>query len=98
MSTTTTAQSLTITLRPWHDFLDLTSLSLPSSFSNSTSRISQNLTHYFSNYAFIVLLVLFLSLLSPSSSSSSPSSPGSSFFSLTSNPSPSSTSPSTSRW
>uniref|UniRef100_A0A2N9IIZ5 PRA1 family protein n=1 Tax=Fagus sylvatica TaxID=28930 RepID=A0A2N9IIZ5_FAGSY len=65
MSTTNTAQSLTITLRLWRDFLDSTSLSLPSSFSDSTSRISQNLTHYFSNYAFIVLLVLFLSFLSP---------------------------------
>uniref|UniRef100_A0A2N9IZW4 PRA1 family protein n=1 Tax=Fagus sylvatica TaxID=28930 RepID=A0A2N9IZW4_FAGSY len=63
MSTITTAQSLTATLRPWRDFLDPTSLSIPSSLSDATSRISHNLTHYFSNYALVVLLVLFLSLL-----------------------------------
>ncbi|XP_075653081.1 PRA1 family protein D-like [Castanea sativa] len=59
----TTAESLTATLRPWRDFLEPTSLSLPASISEATSRVSQNLTHFFSNYALVILLVLFLSLL-----------------------------------
>ncbi|GMY27263.1 PRA1 family protein D-like [Fagus crenata] len=63
MFTATTAQSLTTTLRPWRDFLDSTSLSLPSSLSDATSRISQNLNHFFLNYALLVLLVLIPSLL-----------------------------------
>ncbi|XP_065628194.1 PRA1 family protein D-like isoform X2 [Quercus suber] len=59
----TTAESLTATVRPWRDFLDPTSLSLPPSLSDATSRVSQNLSHFFSNYALVILLVLFLSLL-----------------------------------
>ncbi|KDP40277.1 hypothetical protein JCGZ_02275 [Jatropha curcas] len=57
-----TAQSLNAGLRPWSVFLDLTSLNLPSSIPDATTRITQNLTHFRSNYSLIILIVLFLSL------------------------------------
>ncbi|KAJ9182213.1 hypothetical protein P3X46_006234 [Hevea brasiliensis] len=58
-----TSQSLKASLRPWLLFLDLTSLYLPSSIPDATTRLTQNLTHFGANYSIIVLLVLFLSLL-----------------------------------
>ncbi|KAJ9154216.1 hypothetical protein P3X46_027575 [Hevea brasiliensis] len=58
-----TSQSLKASLHPWSLFLDLTSLNLPSSIPDSTTRITQNFTHFRTNYSIIVLLVLFFSLL-----------------------------------
>lgn len=56
-------QSAMTTRRPWGEFLDLSALSLPSSVSDATTRLAQNLTHFRSNYAMVVLVVLFLSLI-----------------------------------
>ncbi|XP_038708042.1 PRA1 family protein D [Tripterygium wilfordii] len=56
-------QSLAAGRRPWSEFLDLTSLNLPSSVSDATTRITQNLTHFRVNYTLIVVLILFLSIL-----------------------------------
>ncbi|GLU08097.1 hypothetical protein SLE2022_250230 [Rubroshorea leprosula] len=58
-----TAQSLTAIRRPWRDFLDVTAVSLPSSLSDATTRITQNLTHFRFNYILLLLLVLFFSLI-----------------------------------
>ncbi|KAK6254836.1 hypothetical protein SCA6_016141 [Theobroma cacao] len=58
-----TAQSLTAIRRPWREFLDITAVDLPSSFSDVTTRIAQNLTHFRLNYTVILLLILFLSLI-----------------------------------
>lgn len=60
---TQTARSIKSTLRPWPIFLDLSSFNLPPSIPDSTTRITQNLTHFRSNYSLIVLIVLFLSLI-----------------------------------
>ena len=57
------AQSAMATRRPWGELLDPTALSLPSSVSDATTRLAQNLTHFRSNYAMVVLFVLFLSLI-----------------------------------
>ncbi|XP_028784198.1 PRA1 family protein D-like [Neltuma alba] len=51
------------TRRPWRQLLDLSALSFPSSISDATSRIAQNVSHFFSNYTLIVLIILFLSLI-----------------------------------
>lgn len=56
-------QSMIATRRPWGELLDFTALSLPSSISDATTRIAQNVTHFRFNYPLIVLLVLFLSLI-----------------------------------
>lgn len=58
-----TTQSINATRRPWSDFLDLSAFNLPLSLSDATTRITQNLTHFRSNYAVITLLALFLSLI-----------------------------------
>ncbi|XP_022761111.1 PRA1 family protein D-like [Durio zibethinus] len=58
-----TAQSLTAIRRPWRDFLDITAVDFPSSFSDATTRIAQNLTHFPLNYTILLLLILFLSLI-----------------------------------
>ncbi|XWS13770.1 hypothetical protein CRYUN_Cryun36dG0066700 [Craigia yunnanensis] len=58
-----TAQSLTAIRRPWRDFLDITAVDIPSSFSNATTRIALNLTHFRLNYTIILLVILFLSLI-----------------------------------
>ncbi|XVF28706.1 hypothetical protein REPUB_Repub15cG0053100 [Reevesia pubescens] len=58
-----TAQSLTAIRRPWRDFLDITAVDFPSSFSDATTRIAQNLTHFRLNYTIILLLILFLSII-----------------------------------
>ncbi|XVF66558.1 hypothetical protein PTKIN_Ptkin10aG0046600 [Pterospermum kingtungense] len=58
-----TASSLTAIRRPWRDFLDITAVDLPSSISDATTRIAQNLTHFRLNYTIFLLLILFLSLI-----------------------------------
>uniref|UniRef100_A0A5B7BDV8 PRA1 family protein n=1 Tax=Davidia involucrata TaxID=16924 RepID=A0A5B7BDV8_DAVIN len=61
--TTQIRQSIAATQRPWREFLDISALSLPFPFTESTFRIKQNLIRFHVNYTIIVLLVLFLSLL-----------------------------------
>ncbi|KAM6545600.1 hypothetical protein CsatB_026336 [Cannabis sativa] len=56
-------QSAMATRRPWGEFFDPTALSFPSSVSDATTRLAQNLTHFRFNYAMAVLAVLFLSLI-----------------------------------
>ncbi|KAM1331991.1 hypothetical protein TB1_043641 [Malus domestica] len=56
-------QSTRVTLRPWGELLEPTALRLPSNLSAATTRLTQNLTHFQSNYALIALIVLFLSLI-----------------------------------
>ncbi|RXH92355.1 hypothetical protein DVH24_033251 [Malus domestica] len=56
-------QSARVTLRPWGELLEPTALRLPSNLSAATTRLTQNLTHFQSNYALIALIVLFLSLI-----------------------------------
>ncbi|XP_061339050.1 PRA1 family protein D-like [Gastrolobium bilobum] len=56
-------QSIISTRRPWRLFLDPSALSLPSSLSEATTRLVQNLTHFLFNYTLLVLLVLFLGLI-----------------------------------
>lgn len=58
-----TSQSLKSSLHPWPLFIDLTSINLPSSIPDATTRITQNLTHFRANYSIILLLVLFFRLL-----------------------------------
>ncbi|XP_065859159.1 PRA1 family protein D-like [Euphorbia lathyris] len=58
-----TTRSLKATLRPWSSFLDLSFLNFPSSVPDATTRITQNLTHFRSNYSLLIFIVLFLSLL-----------------------------------
>ncbi|WCJ23924.1 PRA1 (Prenylated rab acceptor) family protein [Euphorbia peplus] len=60
---TQTTRTLKSTLRPWSSFLDLSSLNFPSSLPDATTRISQNLTHFRSNYTLIILIILFFSLI-----------------------------------
>ncbi|XVE81747.1 hypothetical protein DITRI_Ditri15bG0090100 [Diplodiscus trichospermus] len=57
------AESLTAIRRPWRDFLDITALDIPFSFSDATTRIALNLTHFLFNYTIILLLILLLSLI-----------------------------------
>ncbi|KAK8684668.1 hypothetical protein V6N13_040684 [Hibiscus sabdariffa] len=57
-----TAQSLTAIRRPWREFFDITAVDIPSSSSDATTRIAQNLTHFRLNYTIILLVVLVLSL------------------------------------
>ncbi|GAB4843252.1 hypothetical protein Ancab_013219 [Ancistrocladus abbreviatus] len=59
----TTAESLTATIRPWSEFFDISVLSLPVSFSDATSRLSRNLTYFRVNYAIVALVILLLSLI-----------------------------------
>ncbi|KAM5552950.1 PRA1 family protein D [Rosa sericea] len=56
-------QSAMAAHRPWSEFADPTALSLPSNLSDATTRLFQNLTHFRSNYAMVLLVVLFLSLI-----------------------------------
>ncbi|KAL5542112.1 hypothetical protein UlMin_009822 [Ulmus minor] len=51
------------TRRPWGEFLNPTSFSLPSPLSEATNRLFQNLSHFLFNYTSILLLILFLSLI-----------------------------------
>ncbi|EXB29849.1 hypothetical protein L484_016338 [Morus notabilis] len=56
-------QSAISTRRPWSVLLDPTSLSLPSSISDATTRLFQNLTHFRFNYSLLLLFIFFLGLL-----------------------------------
>lgn len=56
-------QSVMATMRPWQQFLDLSSFNIPVSFTESTARIKRNLFYFRVNYAFFLLLILFSSLL-----------------------------------
>ncbi|KAJ8764599.1 hypothetical protein K2173_006471 [Erythroxylum novogranatense] len=56
-------QTLTADLRPWSVFLDLASFSLPSSISDATTRITQNLSYFTFNYSIVFLLLLVLGLI-----------------------------------
>ncbi|KAJ7979939.1 PRA1 family protein [Quillaja saponaria] len=58
-----TGQSIIATRRPWSQLLGLSALSLPSSLSDATTRITQNVTHFFFNYTLIILIIIFLSLI-----------------------------------
>ncbi|KAF8046019.1 hypothetical protein N665_4120s0003 [Sinapis alba] len=58
-----TAQSITGAARPWGEFLDLSAFSFPSSFSDATTRLTQNLTHFRINYTIILSLLLALTLI-----------------------------------
>ncbi|KAJ8431766.1 hypothetical protein Cgig2_028983 [Carnegiea gigantea] len=49
--------------RPWSDFFDISSFSLPVSLSDATSRLNRNLTHFQVNYATITSFIVFLSLI-----------------------------------
>lgn len=57
------AQTLISYRRPWKELLSLTSLSLPTSYSESMFRIRRNLIYFRYNYSLIVLIIIFLSLL-----------------------------------
>ncbi|KAK6929868.1 Prenylated rab acceptor PRA1 [Dillenia turbinata] len=50
-------------IQPWSHFINLRSLSLPSSLSEATNRVNTNLLIFQLNYAIISLVILFLSLL-----------------------------------
>lgn len=56
-------ESVMSTRRPWGELLDPTALSIPSSLSDATTRLAQNLTHFRFNYVLVLLVVLFLSLI-----------------------------------
>ncbi|KAI4345739.1 hypothetical protein L6164_012837 [Bauhinia variegata] len=58
-----TSQSIMATRRPWLQLLDLSAISLPSSLSDATTRITQNVSHFFFNYTLVLLIILFLSLI-----------------------------------
>ncbi|XP_030460612.1 PRA1 family protein E-like [Syzygium oleosum] len=57
------ASSFLATRRPWREFLDVTSLSLPAGYADATARIRRNCDHFRVNYAMVALGLLFLSLL-----------------------------------
>lgn len=59
----TAASQLRQRLRPWPQFVDLSTFSLPVPLSGASFRISQNLRYFFPNYVLIILLTLFLSLI-----------------------------------
>ncbi|KAL0697281.1 hypothetical protein Bca4012_053403 [Brassica carinata] len=58
-----TAQSINGAARPWSEFLDLSAFSFPSSFSDATTRLTQNLTHFRVNYTIILTVLLALTLI-----------------------------------
>ncbi|CAA3032890.1 PRA1 family D-like [Olea europaea subsp. europaea] len=63
MSSPPTAADAAVTARPWRQFLDPATLSLPISLSEASFRLTQNLRYFYPNYALLSLLVFLLSLL-----------------------------------
>ncbi|KAL3506035.1 hypothetical protein ACH5RR_031417 [Cinchona calisaya] len=59
----TSAAELRQRLRPWANFFDISTFSLPISVSDTTNRINQNLRYFLPNYILLILLTLFLSLI-----------------------------------
>ncbi|XP_047948376.1 PRA1 family protein E-like [Salvia hispanica] len=57
------ARSLYAARRPWSLLLDVSSLSLPYSYAEATSRIRHNLNYFRVNYALIALIILFCGLV-----------------------------------
>ncbi|XP_073135852.1 PRA1 family protein D-like [Henckelia pumila] len=50
-------------LRPWRQFLDPSSLSIPLSLSESSNRLTQNLRFFLPNYALLTLAIFLLALI-----------------------------------
>lgn len=63
MATEPLATSSTPPLRPWGDFLSLSTISIPLSLSEIPFRVSTNLRYFLLNYINVSLIILFLSLL-----------------------------------
>ncbi|KAL3507715.1 hypothetical protein ACH5RR_033097 [Cinchona calisaya] len=59
----TAATQLRQRLRPWAQFFNLSTFSLPISISDATYRINQNLRYFLPNYTLLILITLFLSLI-----------------------------------
>lgn len=57
------AQSIMSTRHTWSEFLSLSALTLPSSFSDFTTRIGINLTRFLFHYSFILLFILLITLV-----------------------------------
>ncbi|KAJ4719682.1 PRA1 family protein [Melia azedarach] len=57
------AESLTATRRPWGEFFNTSSLSLPLNYNDALSRIRRNANYFRVNYVMVTLFVLFVSLL-----------------------------------
>ncbi|KAL2492214.1 PRA1 family protein D [Abeliophyllum distichum] len=49
--------------RPWRQFIDTASLSLPISLSEASFRLTQNLRYFYPNYALLSILVFLLTFL-----------------------------------
>ncbi|KAK4755490.1 hypothetical protein SAY87_009247 [Trapa incisa] len=62
-SYSTRATEFLATRRPWPEFFDLGSFSVPYGFADAMSRMRKNLNHFRVNYTMIMLAILFLSLL-----------------------------------
>ncbi|XP_010685185.2 PRA1 family protein D [Beta vulgaris subsp. vulgaris] len=62
MSAELPPSSAATTTRPWPEFFDTNSLSLPVSLSDATTRLNINLTHFRVNYINIFLIIFFLTL------------------------------------
>ncbi|KAL1199691.1 PRA1 family protein D [Cardamine amara subsp. amara] len=58
-----TAKTIAGAARPWSEFLDLSALNFPSSVSDATTRVTQNLTHFQINYSIILYFLLAFSLI-----------------------------------
>ncbi|KAL2932835.1 PRA1 family protein D [Bienertia sinuspersici] len=54
--------SATFDTKPWPEFFDVNSLSLPVSFSDASTRLNFNLSHFRINYINIFLVIFFLTL------------------------------------
>ncbi|KAK4775872.1 hypothetical protein SAY87_023833 [Trapa incisa] len=63
LSYSSRATEFLATRRPWREFLDVSSFSLPYGYPDAMSRIKKNLNHFRVNYTVIMLAILFLSLL-----------------------------------